>query len=100
MLRLEPFDFENPAHQYNSLAKFAEIKDTVELWTALDRVARLFLQSDGKGTADWLKGSILRFVANGVLAVQRSKLAMGEIYRILLSTGEGPDIDRCTQRSR
>jgi len=94
VFRLAPFDFKNPSHQYNPLAKFSEIEDMEELWTALDRVAHLFLQSDGKGTADWLKGSTLLFVAAGILAVQRGKPTMGEIYRIIFGTGEGADIGR------
>lgn len=92
VFRFAPLDFENPTHQYNPLAKLAEIQDMEELWTGLERVAQLFLQSNGN--EDWLEGSILLFIAAGVLAIQRRKPTMGEIYRIIFGTGEGSDVGR------
>ncbi len=92
VFRFAPFDFEKPTHNYNPLAKVADIEDMEELWTGIGRVAHLFLQvEDNKG---WLDGSILLFVAAGVLAVQRGNATMGEIYRIIFGTGEGDDIGK------
>tara|TARA_R100001369_G_scaffold4372_1_gene12772 strand:- start:1778 stop:3796 length:2019 start_codon:yes stop_codon:yes gene_type:complete len=90
--RFAPLDFEHPTHQYNPLARLLDIEDLEELWTGLERIAQLFLQSDGK--QDWLEGSILLFVAAGILAVQRGNPTMGEIYRILFGTGQGEDIGK------
>lgn len=90
--RFSPLDFENPTHQYNPLARLTKIEDMEQLWTALERIAQLFLQSDGN--QDWLEGSILLFVAAGILAVQRGNPTMGEIYRILFGTGQGEDIGK------
>ena len=92
VFRFAPLDFENPTHQYNPLAKLDGIDDMEELWTSLEGIAQLFLQSDGH--QDWLEGSILLFVAAGILAVQRDNATMGEIYRILFGTGEGEDLGR------
>ena len=92
VFRFSPLDFENPTHQYNPLARLLDIEDMEELWTGLERIAQLFLQSDGN--QDWLEGSILLFVAAGILAVQRGNPTMGEIYRILFGTGEGKDLGK------
>lgn len=92
VFRFSPLDFENPTHQYNPLARLMDIEDMEELWTGLERIAQLFLQSDGN--QDWLEGSILLFVAAGILAVQRGNPTMGEIYRILFGTGEGKDLGK------
>ncbi|HCX67984.1 MAG TPA: type VI secretion protein, partial [Rhodobiaceae bacterium] len=92
VFRFAPFDFEKPTHNYNPLAKVADIENMEELWTGIGRVAHLFLQvEDNKG---WLDGSILLFVAAGILAVQRGNATMGEIYRIIFGTGEGDDIGK------
>ncbi|MGB3472764.1 MAG: type IV secretory system conjugative DNA transfer family protein [Erythrobacter sp.] len=92
VFRFAPFDFKKPTHNYNPLAKVADIEDMEELWTGLGRVAHLFLQvEENKG---WLDGSILLFVAAGVLAVQRGNATMGEIYRIIFGTGEGEDLGK------
>ena len=94
VFRFAPLDFENPTHQYNPLARLEGIEDMEELWTGLERIGQLFLQSDGN--EDWLEGSILLFIAAGILAVQRGNPTMGEIYRIIFGTGEGADIGRST----
>ncbi|TCS57222.1 type IV secretion system protein VirD4 [Primorskyibacter sedentarius] len=92
VFRFAPLDFKNPTHQYNPLARLSDIEDMEELWTGLERIAQLFLQSDGN--QDWLEGSILLFVAAGILAVQRGNPTMGEIYRIIFGTGQGPDLGK------
>lgn len=92
VFRFSPLDFENPSHQYNPLSNVDDIDDMEELWTALEGIAQLFLQSDGH--QDWLEGSILLFVAAGILAVQRDNATMGEIYRILFGTGEGDSLGK------
>lgn len=92
VFRFAPLDFKNPTHQYNPLARLSEIDDMEELWTGLERIAQLFLQSDGN--QDWLEGSILLFVAAGILAVQRDNPTMGEIYRIIFGTGQGSDLGK------
>ena len=92
VFRFAPLDFKNPTHQYNPLARLSDIEDMEELWTGLERIAQLFLQSDGN--QDWLEGSILLFVAAGILAVQRGNPTMGEIYRIIFGTGQGRDLGK------
>ncbi|MBS1303414.1 type IV secretory system conjugative DNA transfer family protein [Loktanella sp. SALINAS62] len=92
VFRFAPFDFKHPTHNYNPLAGVADIENMEELWTAIGRVAHLFLQSDGN--QDWLDGSILLFISAGILAVQRGNATMGEIYRIIFGTGEGADIGK------
>lgn len=87
-----PLAFDHPTHQYNPLARLEGIEDMEELWTGLERIGQLFLQSDGN--EDWLEGAILLFIAAGILAVQRGNPTMGEIYRIIFGTGEGADIGR------
>mgnify|MGYP000206344556 CR=1 FL=1 len=92
VFRFAPLDFKNPTHQYNPLARLSGIEDMEELWTGLERIAQLFLQTDGKD--DWLEGSIILFVAAGILAVQRDNPTMGEIYRIIFGTGQGTDLGK------
>lgn len=92
--RFAPLDFENPSHQYNPLARLSHIEDMEELWTALERLASLFLQSE-KNT-DWLEGGKKLFVAAGILAIQRGVPTLGEIYRIIFGTGAGEDLGKST----
>lgn len=92
VFRFAPLDFQNPSHQYNPLARLSDIEDMEELWTALERVAGLFLQSERN--ADWLVGGKKLFVAAGVLAIQRGVPTLGEIYRILFGTGQGDQLGK------
>jgi len=76
----------------------------------LQLLATLFLQSDNDRVQGLLKGGIDLFVAAGLLAFQRKKPNLGEIYRIAASGGnkqkeyvargheidnKGPPISRC-----
>jgi type IV secretion system protein VirD4 len=59
-----------------------ELEDPARTQMELQLLATLFLQSDNDRVQGLLKGGIDLFVAVGLLAFQRKKPTLGEIYRI------------------
>ena len=86
--RFAPTDFEDRrTHRYNPLLRISELKDQAQQQMELQLLASLFLQNENERVQGLLKGGIDLFVAAGLLAFQRKKPTLGEIYRIAASGG-------------
>ncbi|MBB5723546.1 type IV secretion system protein VirD4 [Loktanella ponticola] len=86
--RFAPTDWEGKrTHRYNPLLRIYELEDPARQQMELQLLATLFLQSDNDRVQGLLKGGIDLFVAAGLLAFQRKKPSLGEIYRIAASGG-------------
>ena len=86
--RFAPTDWEDKrTHRYNPLLRIYELEDPARQQMELQLLATLFLQSDNDRVQGLLKGGIDLFVAAGLLAFQRKKPNLGEIYRIAASGG-------------
>ncbi|MCI5109682.1 MAG: type IV secretory system conjugative DNA transfer family protein [Marivita sp.] len=86
--RFAPTDWEDKrTHRYNPLLRIYELKDPARQQMELQLLATLFLQNDNDRVQGLLKGGIDLFVAAGLLAFQRGRPTLGEIYRIAASGG-------------
>lgn len=86
--RFAPTDWEGMrTHRYNPLLRIYQLKDAARQQMELQLLATLFLQSDNDRVQGLLKGGIDLFVAAGLLAFQRKRPTLGEIYRIAASGG-------------
>ena len=86
--RFAPTDWhDRRSHRYNPLLRIAELGDPDRQQMELQLLASLFLQADNDKMQGLLKGGIDLFVAAGLLAFQRKKPTLGEIYRISASGG-------------
>ncbi|WP_371228073.1 type IV secretory system conjugative DNA transfer family protein [Roseovarius sp. 2305UL8-3] len=86
--RFAPTDWETKrTHRYNPLLRIYELKDPARQQMELLLLATLFLQNDNDRVQGLLKGGIDLFVAAGLLAFQRQRPTLGEIYRIAASGG-------------
>ena len=87
--RFAPTDWENMrTHRYNPLLRIYELEDPARQQMELQLLATLFLQNDNDRVQGLLKGGIDLFVAAGLLAFQRRRPTLGEIYRIAASGGQ------------
>lgn len=87
--RFAPTDWKDKrTHRYNPLLRIAQLKDPNQQQMELQLLATLFLQSDSDRTAGLLKGGIDLFVAAGLLAFERKRPTLGEIYQITASGGD------------
>ncbi len=88
IFRFAPTDFEDRrTHRYNPLLRISELKDAAQQQMELQLLATLFLQNENDRVQGLLKGGIDLFVAAGLLAFERKKPTLGEIYRIAASGG-------------
>ena len=88
VFRFAPTDFaDRRTHRYNPLLRISELKDAAQQQMELQLLASLFLQNENERVQGLLKGGIDLFVAAGLLAFQRKKPSLGEIYRIAASDG-------------
>ena len=86
--RFAPTDWETKrTHRYNPLLRIYELEDPARQQMELLLLATLFLQNDNDRVQGLLKGGIDLFVAAGLLAFQRRRPTLGEIYRIAASGG-------------
>ncbi|MBO6854998.1 MAG: type IV secretory system conjugative DNA transfer family protein [Marivivens sp.] len=86
--RFAPTDWEDKrTHRYNPLLRIYELGDPARQQMELQLLATLFLQNDNDRVQGLLKGGIDLFVAAGLLAFQRKRPTLGEIYRIAASGG-------------
>lgn len=89
VFRFAPTDWETRrTHRYNPLLRIYELKDPARQQMELLLLATLFLQNDNDRVQGLLKGGIDLFVAAGILAFQRHRPTLGEIYRIAASGGQ------------
>jgi len=88
VFRFAPTDWEGKrTHRYNPLLRISSLDDPARQQMELQLLATLFLQNDNDRVQGLLKGGIDLFVAAGLLAFQRKKPTLGEIYRIVASGG-------------
>ena len=88
VFRFAPTDWEGKrTHRYNPLLRISSLEDPARQQMELQLLATLFLQNDNDRVQGLLKGGIDLFVAAGLLAFQRKKPTLGEIYRIAASGG-------------
>lgn len=86
--RFAPTDWhDRRSHRYNPLLRIAELDDPDRQQMELQLLASLFLQADNDKVQGLLKGGIDLFVAAGLLAFERNRPTLGEIYRISASGG-------------
>lgn len=87
--RFAPTDWnDRRSHRYNPLLRIAGLHDPNQQQMELQLLATLFLQTDNDRTSGLLKGGIDLFVAAGLLAFERKRPTLGEIYRITASGGD------------
>ncbi|WP_282048224.1 type IV secretory system conjugative DNA transfer family protein [Sulfitobacter mediterraneus] len=87
--RFAPTDWnDRRSHRYNPLLRIAGLRDPNQQQMELQLLATLFLQTDNDRTSGLLKGGIDLFVAAGLLAFERKRPTLGEIYRIAASGGD------------
>ena len=88
VFRFAPTDWhDRRTHRYNPLLRIAEFEDPDRKQMELQLLASLFLQADSDRVQGLLKGGIDLFVAAGLLAFERGRPTLGEIYRISASGG-------------
>lgn len=86
--RFAPTDWhDRRSHRYNPLLRIYELEDADRQQMELQLLATLFLQADSDRVQGLLKGGIDIFVAAGLLAFERKRPTLGEIYRITASGG-------------
>ena len=89
VFRFAPTDWETRrTHRYNPLLRIYDLQDPARQQMELLLLATLFLQNDNDRVQGLLKGGIDLFVAAGLLAFQRRRPTLGEIYRIAASGGQ------------
>ena len=88
VFRFAPTDWhDRRSHRYNPLLRIFELDDPDRKQMELQLLASLFLQADSDRVQGLLKGGIDLFVAAGLLAFERKRPTLGEIYRISASGG-------------
>lgn len=85
--RFAPTDWENPSHRYNPLKRVGQMKRPAQRMMELQKIAKLFLQA-GQGAEEFLPGATDIFVACGMLAYEKTRVTLGEIYRFAVQGGE------------
>ena len=89
VFRFAPTDWaDRRSHRYNPLLRIAQLDDPEQQQMELQLLATLFLQSDNDKVKGLLEGGIELFVAAGLLAIERKKPTLGEIYRIASDGGD------------
>jgi|TARA_R110000744_G_scaffold302108_6_gene411124 type IV secretion system protein VirD4 len=85
--RFAPTDWESPSHRYNPLKRVGKMKNPAQRMMELQKIAKLFLQA-GQGAEEFLPGATDIFVACGMLAYEKTRVTLGEIYRYAVQGGE------------
>jgi type IV secretion system protein VirD4 len=89
VFRFAPTDWnEGRSHRYNPLLRIASLENVDRQQMELQLLASLFLQADSDRVQGLLDGGIDLFVAAGLLAFERRRPTIGEIYRITASGGD------------
>jgi len=89
VFRFAPTDWnDGRSHRYNPLLRIASLDNVDRQQMELQLLASLFLQADSDRVQGLLDGGIDLFVAAGLLAFERKRPTIGEIYRITASGGD------------
>lgn len=88
VFRFAPTDWKDGrSHRYNPLLRIAGLENVDRQQMELQLLSSLFLQADDR-VQGLLDGGIDLFVAAGLLAFERKRPTLGEIYRITASGGD------------
>jgi len=88
VFRFAPTDWKDGrSHRYNPLLRIAGLENIDRQQMELQLLATLFLQADDR-VQGLLDGGIDLFVAAGLLAFERKRPTLGEIYRVTASGGD------------
>ena len=89
VIRFAPGDWsDKPSHRYNPLARIAALRNPDQQMMELRLTAGLFLQADNDRVSGLLQGGINIFVAAGMLAIERGRPTLGEVYCLAASGGD------------
>ena len=89
VFRFAPTDWKDGrSHRYNPLLRISALENVDRQQMELQLLASLFLQADNDRVQGLLDGGIDLFVAAGLLAFERKRPTLGEIYRITASGGD------------
>jgi len=89
VFRFAPTDWkEGRSHRYNPLLRISALENVDRQQMELQLLASLFLLADNDRVQGLLDGGIDLFVAAGLLAFERKRPTLGEIYRITASGGD------------
>lgn len=89
VFRFAPTDWKDGrSHRYNPLLRISALDNVDRQQMELQLLASLFLQADNDRVQGLLDGGIDLFVAAGLLAFERKRPTLGEIYRITASGGD------------
>ena len=89
VFRFAPTDWKDGrSHRYNPLLRISALENVDRQQMELQLLASLFLQADSDRVQGLLDGGIDLFVAAGLLAFERKRPTLGEIYRITASGGD------------
>ncbi len=77
-------DWVHGSHCYNPLQRIYELKNPHQQYEELEQVAGMFLQAEGN-VESFLENGKSLFVAAALLAFERGKPTIGEVYRIVAS---------------
>lgn len=86
--RFAPFDWENPGVRYNPLARVAELPSPEQRYTAVEKLANLFLDRDNRQNDTFSEAGKSIFVAACLRALHLGTPTLGEVRRIVM---EGHD---------
>lgn len=88
VIRFSPTDFAANSHRYNPLKRISEIENSAQQMFELSKLATLFLVADNPHNEGLLRGGMNAFVAGAILAFERGRPTLGEVYRII-NGGDG-----------
>jgi len=89
VFRFAPTDWrDGRSHRYNPLLRISALENVDRQQMELQLLASLFLQAENDRVQGLLDGGIDLFVAAGLLAFERKRPTLGEIYRITASGGD------------
>ncbi len=89
VFRFAPTDWKDGrSHRYNPLLRISALENVDRQQMELQLLASLFLQADNDRVQGLLDGGIDLFVAAGLLAFERKRPTLGEVYRITASGGD------------
>lgn len=82
VLRFDPLDDEGRTHRFNPLQAVAELDGPVARFTALARMAELFIHDQAGGKQDWIDGAKRLFIAGCLLTIERREATLGAVLRL------------------
>ena len=82
VLRFDPLDDDGRTHRFNPLEAVAALDNVVARFTALARMAELFIHDQSGGKQDWIDGAKRLFIAGCLLVLERREPTLGAVLRL------------------